>query len=142
MKFSSTCLAALLACLVSLAGCGLFYQAGTRIKAARMADNLQTGEPMVEVHNKYGEPDIRQYPSNNTEIWSYPSHTNTNDVTASLLYTSSKEGDTGMFLDLKFVDGKLVSWSEAQHTMPPKQGTTFGAGFGAPPVSAPAGAHY
>ena len=46
-------------------------------------------------------------------------------------YTAAKEGDTGQFLDLQFVDGKLASWSKQQHTMPAKH-QTFGIGFGAP----------
>jgi hypothetical protein len=36
---------------------------------------------------------------------------------------SAKEGDKGTFEDLKFIDSSLVSWGEAQHTMPPKEGS-------------------
>ena len=54
------------------------------------------------------------------------------DVAAEILYTSAKEGDKGTFEDLKFTDGSLVSWGEAQHTMPPKERseitTTLGYG--------------
>ncbi len=121
-------LAAVLA--LAAAGCGLFYQAGTRIKAQHMASTLQVGQSMVDVHKEWGEPDIRQYPTADTEIWSYPYKTNSNDVMAALVYTSAKEGDKGTFLDLKFADGRLVSWSEAEHTMPPKEGTSYSYGFG------------
>jgi hypothetical protein len=122
--------AAALAALFTVAGCGLFYQAGTRIKAQHMASALQPGESMVTIHKEWGEPDIREYPTSDSEIWSYPYKTNSNDVMAALVYTTAKEGDTGTFLDLKFVDGKLVSWSEADHTMPPKEGAGVNYGFG------------
>ena len=113
----------------NLAGCGVFYQAGTRIKASRMSDQLQQGESLSEVHQQFGEPSLRQYPSDTTEVWSYAYKPNSNDITAALLYTSTKEGDKGTFLDLKFTDGKLTSWAEAEHTMPPKERTGFGAGI-------------
>lgn len=116
--------------LLAFGGCGVFYQAGTRIKASHMADSLQQGESMVSVHKEWGEPDIREYPTSDTEIWSYPYKTNSNDVMAELVYTTAKEGDKGTFLDLKFVEGKLVSWSEAEHTMPPKEGAGVNYGFG------------
>ena len=125
-----------------IAGCGVAYQAGTRIKAERMSEKLQVGESSLAVHNQFGEPDLRSYPDSHSEIWSYPYKPNSNDVTAALLYTSSKEGDSGTFLDLKFVDGKLVNWSETQHTMPSKERAGFGAGFGSAPLQPPAGAHY
>ena len=72
---------------------------------------------------------------NGDEIWSYPYKPNSNDIVAGLLYTSTKEGDKGTFLDLKFVDGKLVSWAEAEHTMPPKERSGFGAGINAPAIT-------
>jgi hypothetical protein len=131
-----------LAAVLIISGCGLVYQAGTRIKASRMADRLKVGETSVQVHRRYGEPALREYPSADTEVWSYAYKPNSNDITAQLLYTSTKEGDRGTFLDLKFVDGKLVIWSEAVHTVPAKQAGGFGAGFGAPPISPPGGAHY
>ena len=121
-------LAALLA--IAAAGCGVFYQAGTRIKATHMASSLEAGESMVDVHKQWGEPDIRQYPTADTEILSYPYKTNSNDVMAALVYTSAKEGDKGTFLDLKFDGGRLVSWSEAEHTMPPKEGASYNFGLG------------
>jgi hypothetical protein len=142
MVFRPRIIAIAVAGALALAGCGLAYQAGTRIKAARMSDSLKLGENLAQIHRKYGEPDLRQYLPGDVEIWSYPYKPNSNDVTAALLYTSSKEGDTGTFLDLKFVGGKLVSWIQAQHTMPPKERPGFGASFGAPPIAAPAGAHY
>jgi hypothetical protein len=127
----------LTAALAGLAGCGVFYQAGTRLKASHMTGQLALGESMPQVHKKFGEPDLRQYPNDTTEIWSYAYKPNSNDITAALLYTSTKEGDTGTFIDLKFVNGELVSWKEAEHTMPPKERSGFGAGIGAPPISGP-----
>src|SRR5208282_3640349 len=100
--------------LFAASGCGLFYQAGMRIKTSRMSDQLKPGESMSQIHTQFGEP--------------------------TLLYTSTKEGDQGTFLDLKFVNGNLVSWDEAQHTMPPKQRSGFGAGIGGPPLPASPGA--
>ncbi len=126
----------------AIGGCGVVYQAGTRINAARMSDDLKVGETMPEVHNKWGEPDIREYPSANTEVWSYAYKPNSDDALAAVLYTSSKEGDKGTFLDLKFIGGKLVSWAEVSHTMPPKQRGGFNAGLSAPSIAPPAGAHY
>src|SRR5579871_3842865 len=61
---------------------------------------------------------------------------NTNDVAATLLYTNTKEGDQGEFIDLTFVDGKLTSWKETTHTMPTKNGGP-GLSFG---VSGPGSA--
>ncbi len=92
---------------------------------------------MAQIHDKFGEPDLRQYPNDTSEIWSYPYKPNSNDVTAALLYTSTKEGDRGTFLDLKFVNGSLVSWTEAEHTMPAKERAGFGAGISAPPITGP-----
>ena len=44
------------------------------------------------------------------------------------------------FEKFKFDDGKLVSWNEATHTMPAKQGSGFSAGLGG---AAPEGSvHY
>ena len=129
---------------ITASGCGVFYQAGTRIKAAHMSDELKLGESMTEIHNKFGEPSIREYPNDTTEVWSYADKPNSNDITAALLYTSTKEGDRGTFLDLKFVNGQLVEWKEAEHTMPPKQRGGFGAGMGGPNLPGPSGpaTHY
>lgn len=134
----------LIAALASapVSGCGLFYQAGTRIKASHMTEHLKVGEPMTEIHEKYGEPDIHQFLANNVEIWSYAYKANSDDLTAELLYTQAKEGDQGTFVDLKFQDGKLVSWAEAQHTMPSKVSGGFSAGMNAPRLAPPAGNHY
>jgi hypothetical protein len=123
--------------MLGFCGCGVFYQAGTRYRASRMSESLRAGEPMTEVHRQWGEPDLREYPSETVEIWSYPYKTNTNDVTAALLYTSSKEGDQGTFLDLTFVNGKLTAWDEKQHTMPSKERSGFGASFGSPTIAGP-----
>ena len=126
-KFASVALIMLLA---FPGGCGLFYQAASGYRANKMENSLQPGMTSLEVHQKFGEPDIRNYVNDRTAIWSYAKHANTGDVTAAVLYTSAKEGDTGSFLDLRFEDGKLVTWEEATHTMPAKQGGGFSAGFG------------
>jgi hypothetical protein len=138
-------LAILLATLVS--GCGLPYQVGTRIKATRMSDTLAVGQTSPEIHHSWGEPDLRTYLPGDTEVWSYPYKPNSNDVTAALLYTSSKDGDKGTFLDLKFVGGKLVSWQEAEHTLPAKGHTGFGMGINQGPIgngteTQPGAVHY
>jgi len=127
-------LAAMLTLLAFPAGCGLFYQAASGYRANKMENNLKVGMTSLEVHQMYGEPDIRNYVNDQVSIWSYAKHANTADVTAAVLYTSAKEGDKGTFLDLKFVDGKLVTWDEATHTMPAKQSSGFSAGFGGAPA--------
>jgi hypothetical protein len=135
------------AMLFASAGCGVAYQAGTRIKASHMSDSIHDGESASEIHERFGEPAIRQYQANETEIWSYPYKPNSNDVVAGLLYTSTKEGDKGTFLDLKFVNAKLVSWQEAEHVMPSKERSGFGMGMGGGgltglPTSGTGGTHY
>jgi outer membrane protein assembly factor BamE (lipoprotein component of BamABCDE complex) len=119
-----TCLAAAMLC-----GCGAAYQASTQIRSHRMLDSLAVGQTMPEVRQQWGQPDIITDQDQNTETWSYASRPNSNDIAATLLYTAAKEGDTGQFLDLRFVDGKLVSWGKQQHTMPAKR-QSFGVGFG------------
>ena len=119
---------------IALGGCGVAYQAGARIKASKMAEQLRPGMASPEVHRQWGEPDIRQYLPGDAEVWSYPYKPNSNDVAAMLLYSSTKEGDKGTFLDLKFVGGKLVSWTEAEHTMPSKESSRFGTGIGGGPI--------
>ena len=126
--------------LVALAGCGLVYQGASTYRANKMEKTLVKGMTIPEVHEVWGEPDIRTYPDQHTELWSYAKHANASDVTATLLYTSAKEGDPGTFVDLKFVDGKLDSWGEAQHTMPAKEGSGFSVGAGGQQLSAPG--HY
>jgi hypothetical protein len=115
------------------AGCGLFYQAASGYRTSKMENTLKPGMTSLEVHQQWGEPDIRNYVNQRTAIWSYAKHANTGDVTAAVLYTSAKEGDQGSFLDLKFDDGTMTSWSEATHTMPKKEGSGFNAGFGGAP---------
>lgn len=114
--------------VLSLAGggCGVAYQASTELRATRMQRDLKVGESKLDVHNAWGEPDLRQDLSDGAEVWSYAKRANSNDIAASLLYTNVKEGDKGEFLDLTFVDGKLASWKQAPHTMPAKTG---GPGF-------------
>jgi len=119
-----------LSCLTSICGCGLFYQAGSRIKTSHMEDRLKPGETAIEVHKDWGEPDLRKDVGANSEVWSYARHPNSNDIAATVFYTSTKSGDEGKFLDLKFTEGKLVSWSESERTMPAKQGAGFSYGFG------------
>ena len=103
-----------------------------------MRNNLQVGQSSLEIHNQWGEPDIRTDLGDRTQLWSYAERPNSNDLTAALLYTAPKPGDKGKFLDLEIVDGKLVSWSEAEHTMPPKQGSAFSYGLtGIPPAGSP-----
>ncbi len=121
---------------LAVAGCGMAYQAGTEVRARHMHDSLKVGETMAEVRDHFGEPDIRT-DEDDAEIWSYASRANSNDIAATLFYTSAKEGDNGHFVDLKFVDGKLVSWSDAEHTMPAKRGTGVNYGFTAGPGARP-----
>lgn len=116
--------------LAFASGCGLAYQAGSRVKTAHMKDTLKTGESSLEVHNDWGEPDLRVDKSDNIEIWSYAERANSKDLAATVFYTSAKQGDEGKFLDLKFIDGKLVSWQEADRTMPAKRASGFNWGLG------------
>ncbi len=117
---------AALALMLAGAGCGVAYQASTELRASRMQRDLKAGESQLDVRKQWGEPDLRQDLSNGGQVWSYAKRANSNDIAASLLYTNVKEGDKGQFLDLTFVDGKLVAWKEAAHTMPAKTG---GPGF-------------
>jgi hypothetical protein len=123
--------------LVSICGCGLAYQAGSQIKTSHMKAQLKPGETAIEVHQAWGEPDIRKDLGENSQLWSYARRANNNDLAAEVFYTSTKSGDEGKFLDLKFVDGKLVSWSESERTMPAKQGAGFNYGFGGSSASSP-----
>jgi hypothetical protein len=116
--------------LMLVNGCGLAYQAGSRVKTGRMKDDLQTGETSLAVHDKWGEPDLRLDKGDNTEVWSYAERANSKDLAATIFYTSAKQGDEGKFLDLKFIDGKLVSWQEADRTMPAKRASGFNWGLG------------
>jgi hypothetical protein len=110
--------------------CGLAYQAGSRVKTDHMKDTLKPGETSLEVHQDWGEPDLRIDNGNNAEIWSYAERANSKDLAATVFYTSAKQGDEGKFLDLKFIDGKLVSWQEAERTMPAKRASGFNWGLG------------
>lgn len=122
--------AALVIVALSLDGCGLAYQAGSRIKTSRMKNDLKVGETTTQVHEDWGEPDLRKDLGANSEIWSYARRPNSNDLAATIFYTSTKSGDESKFLDLKFSDGKLVSWAESERTMPAKQGAGFSYGLG------------
>ena len=94
-----------------------------------MKDQLKP-ERRPEVHQDWGEPDIRKDLGANSELWSYARQPNSKDMAATIFYTSTKSGDESKFLDLKFVNGKLVSWPRHEHTMPAKQGAGFSYGFG------------
>jgi hypothetical protein len=122
------------------AGCGVAYQAGTMYRAHSMKDSLRAGESSLAIHKRWGEPDIRHDTGADTEIWSYAERANTNDVAAAIFYSSAKEGDRGKFLDLRFVDGKLQSWVETEHTMPAKQST--GLSYSLPIGTASPVTHY
>jgi hypothetical protein len=106
-----------------------------------MAATLKAGESTIQVHSDWGEPDMRTQLDQNSEVWSYVSTPNSNDVAATLLYTSTKPGDTDKFLDLKFTDNQLVSWETVVHTMPAKKGTGFSYGVGGGAAGAPV-SHY
>ncbi len=123
----------LLPLLFLATGCGVAYQAASSYRADKMEKTLTLGLSSPEVHERWGEPDIRTYPNQHTEIWSYAKRANSGDAAATILYTSAKEGDPGLFLDLRFEDGKLASWSEGSHTMPTKQSSGFSAGLGGAP---------
>ena len=120
--------------MISAGGCGLAYQAAAEHRAAKMEQQLQVGMTPGQVAKQFGEPDIETHVDDSNEIWSYGKHANSNDVAAEMLYTSAKAGDAGTFEDLKFTDGKLVSWGEAQHTMAEKESggirATLGYGRG------------
>lgn len=124
-----------------VSACGVVYDASAKVHTVRMAHDLKAGESTLEVHHDWGEPDLRSNVDAQTEVWSYVSTPNSNDVAAALLYTSTKPGDTDKFLDLKFVDGKLVSWNTMEHTMPAKRGAGFNYGLGPTGASGPV-SHY
>ncbi|MGH7863648.1 MAG: hypothetical protein ACREQB_01565 [Candidatus Binataceae bacterium] len=125
---SSNIIAAALALSVLTSGCGLFYHAGTRIRASYLTDSLKAGQSTVDVRNKWGEPDIRQYPDDRKQIWSYAYKPNSNDVLG-VFYTSTISGDRGTFVDLEFVENRLVTWTEAEHVVPEKAGGGFSYGI-------------
>ena len=114
----------------SVSACGLAYDASTHARASHMMRALKPGESSLEVHQNWGEPDLRQYVGREEEVWSYAIQPNSNDVPAMVLYTSVKPGDNGSFLDLKFINGRLVSWNKAERTVPAKQGAGFNLGVG------------
>ncbi len=124
----------MLAMLMFAAGCGVAYQAATERRANKMENQLTPGLTMAQVRQTFGQPDIEDQADETTELWSYAKHANNNDMAAEVFYTTAKAGDTGTFEDLKFVDGKLASWGEGQHTMAEKESsgltTNFGLGHG------------
>jgi len=126
---------ALVALAATALGCGALYQAGTRVRGHRMLGSLAAGQTAAEIRGQWGQPDIISDAANGGQVWSYAERPNSDDIAASLLYTSAKEGDKGTFIDLQMVAGKLQSWSEAEHRMPAKKGTAFGYSIGAGPAS-------
>jgi hypothetical protein len=106
-----------------------------------MSRDLKVGESSLQVHNDWGEPDLRTDVDAKTEVWSYVARPNSNDVAATVLYTSTKPGDTDKFLDLKFVDGNLVSWNTVERAMPAKRSSGFSYGLGPSGASGPV-THY
>jgi hypothetical protein len=122
-------------------GCGVVYDASAKVRSARMAHDLKAGQTTLEVHKDWGEPDLRTNVDAQTQVWSYVATPNSNDIAATLLYTSTKPGDTDKFLDLKFVDNKLVSWNTVEHVMPAKRGAGFSYGLGPSGASGPV-SHY
>ncbi len=102
-----------------------------------MRQSLKVGDREPSISRQWGTPDIVTDLGPTSELWSYAITPNTNDLAATLFYTSPKEGDQGRFLDLKFANGKLVSWSETTHTMPAKRGSGFGVGLSGATGSGP-----
>jgi hypothetical protein len=129
MRSFSIATIALLA--ITACGCGAVYQAGTQVRAHHMLNTLEVGQTATELHQKWGQPDIITDAADGSQTWSYAERPNSDDVAASLFYTSAKEGDAGTFVDLQMADGKLKSWTEAQHRIPNKKGTAFGYSIGA-----------
>ena len=125
--------AALIFTLAAICGCGAVYQAGTEVRAHHMLNSLEVGQSATDIHQKWGQPDMITDGSDGSQVWSYAERANSDDIAASLLYTSAKEGDAGTFVDLVMADGKLKSWTEAQHRLPQKKGTAFGYSIGAGP---------
>jgi hypothetical protein len=125
---SATVLAAITA-ITFAAGCGLSYQAASAYRANKMETELKPGDTMAQVRQRFGEPDIEDSPNDQTEVWSYAKHANSNDVAAEVFYTSAKDGDKGTFEDLKFNNGTLASWGQAQHIMPAKEATGLSTNF-------------
>jgi len=72
----------MVAWMVSICGCGLAYQAGSRIKTSHMKDDLKVGETSLQVHQDWGEPDLRKDMGDHSELWSYASRPNNNDIAA------------------------------------------------------------
>jgi hypothetical protein len=125
--------AALAVIAAAAVGCGAAYQAGTQLRAHRMLDSLQVGQSSTEIHHKWGQPDIITEAADGSQVWSYAERANSDDVAATIFYTSAKEGDKGTFIDLQMADGKLKSWTEGEHRVPQKKGTAFGYSIGAGP---------
>src|SRR5260370_7087635 len=84
-RFPRFAMLAILSMALISAGCGLAYQAGTRLKATRMSDTLQVGQTSPQVHHSWGEPDIRTYLPGETKAWTYPYKPTPTDFTPPLL---------------------------------------------------------
>ena len=126
---ASAFLSAAITMTIFAAGCGVAYQAAAEHRAAKMQEQLQVGMTPGQVAKQFGQPDIETHVDDSNEVWSYAKRANSNDVTAEMLYTSAKAGDAGTFEDLKFTDGKLASWGEAQHTLNQKEGSGLEVGL-------------
>ena len=81
---------AVLCATAFLTGCGLAYQAASEHRADKMNQQLKAGLSPVEVTERYGEPDIEEKIDDNTEVWSYAKHANSDDAFAQLFYTSAR----------------------------------------------------
>lgn len=123
-------LALAMAMTMTVSACGAVYQASTRLRGERMLGSLKVGESAVDIHSRWGQPDIVLDRGGEAEVWSYAERPNSDDIAASMFYTAAKEGDKGTFVDLQMVNGKLQSWSEAEHRMPAKHGADFGYTLG------------
>ncbi len=119
-----------LAMAMTVSACGAVYQAHTRLRGERMLGSLKAGESAVDIHSRWGQPDIVLDRGGEAEVWSYAERPNSDDLAASIFYSGVKEGDKGTFVDLQMVNGKLQSWSEAEHRMPAKRGADFGYTLG------------
>ncbi len=97
---------------------------------ASAVQSLKAGESAVDIHGRWGQPDIVLDRGGEAEVWSYAERPNSDDIAASIFYSGVKEGDKGTFVDLRMVNGKLQSWSEAEHRMPAKRGADFGYTLG------------
>jgi len=94
-------------------------------------DQLKPGETTLQVHKEWGEPDLRK--DLGAEFGAMELRPGARTATTWRRRSSTPRpspANEGKFLDLKFIEGKLVSWSESERTMPAKQGAGFSYGLG------------